>query len=74
VTKFNWPYPFDSKNVSAYRTDGDLFFSLNTANVEGLLKMKMPTIEESLSNMHARLTKSTKQTKTMKKNTGVSFI
>jgi dTDP-4-dehydrorhamnose reductase len=74
VTKFNWPYPFDSKNVSAYRTDGDLFFSLNTANIEGLLKLKMPTIEESLSSMYTRLTKSTKQTKTMKKNTGISFI
>ncbi|MFZ4713085.1 MAG: sugar nucleotide-binding protein [Bacteriovoracaceae bacterium] len=74
VTKYNWPYPFDSKNISAYRTDGDLYFSLSTTNIETLLKRKMPTIEEALTMAQNRFTKSSKQTKSMKKTSGVSFI
>jgi dTDP-4-dehydrorhamnose reductase len=74
VTKYNWPYPFDTKNVSAYRTDADLFFHMSVNNIESLLKTKMPSIEESLTATHQRLSKSGKQSESMKKTSGVSFI
>lgn len=74
VTKYNWEYPFDAKNVSAYRTDGDLYFRLNTANLESILNYKMPTIEQSLDFTYSRLVGQTKQAKGIKKSSGVSFI
>lgn len=74
VSKFNWQFPFDQKNTSAYYTDGDLFYQMNISNIESLLKMKMPTIEESMEFTYKRLTMNTKQSKSIKKSSGVSFI
>lgn len=74
ISKFNWPFPFNQKNTSAYFTDGDLFYQMNTMNIESLLKIKMPTVEESMEFTYKRLTKNTKQSKGIKKASGVSFI
>lgn len=74
ISKFNWNFPFDMTNPAAHHTDGDLFFQLNVHNIENLIKAKMPTIEESLKLTYTRYTQNQKQSKNLKKSTGISFI
>ncbi|MEI8348329.1 MAG: sugar nucleotide-binding protein, partial [Pseudomonadota bacterium] len=65
ISKGKWPFP-NEQGLD------NLFFKLDTNNLEGHLNLKLPTIKESLELCYGRLHGQAKQAK--EKGQGISFI
>lgn len=74
INKGKWHLPI-LKNATVDRVDERLHFKLDVLNVEGLLKIKMPTIRESLEFTYKRFNGTKKNTRSSTdKNEGLSYI
>jgi dTDP-4-dehydrorhamnose reductase len=74
INKGKWPFPI-AKGASLEKLEENLYFKLDILNIEGLLKIKMPTIRESMEFTYKRLFGSKAIGKSMaNKGEGVSFI
>jgi len=47
ISKGRWPFPHVASATSTY-TGGDSYYQLDVSNIEGILNISMPTVEESL--------------------------
>lgn len=54
ITKSRWPFPMNASQTST-QVGEQLFFNLDTENVEGFLNIELPTIKESLEFTFQRL-------------------
>ncbi len=74
INKGKWHFPI-LKSTSVERVDEHLHYRLDVLNMEGLLKIKMPTIRESLEFTLKRLNGNKNPTKgVVNKGEGLSFI
>lgn len=74
ISKGKWPFPI-AKGSSIEKLEDHLHFKLDVLNVEGLLKIKMPTIRESLEFTYKRLHGSKIKGKNLvSKKEGIVFI
>ncbi len=74
VNSGKWPFPI-AKGSSLEKLEEHLHFKLNPLNLEGLLKIKMPTIRESLEFTYKRFNGNKHEGKVViNKGEGISFI
>ncbi|MDO9181629.1 MAG: sugar nucleotide-binding protein [Bacteriovorax sp.] len=74
VNKGKWHFPL-SKGASVEKLEENLHFKLEVLNIEGLLKIKMPTIKESIEFTYKRYNGSKHIGKSISnKGDGISFI
>ena len=75
INKGKWHFPI-AKGSNVEKLEEHQYFKLDILNIEGLLKIKMPTIRESLEFTHKRFHGSKDANKAVKNNKGdgVSFI
>lgn len=73
ITRAKWPYPF-LKNSSIQGYSDTLYFEMDISNLEGFIKIKMPSIKESLQFTHKRFNGADVTKKRSQKGEGVSFI
>jgi dTDP-4-dehydrorhamnose reductase len=74
VNKGKWPFPI-AKGSSLEKIEEHLYFKLDVLNVEGLLKIKMPSIRESLEFTYKRFHGRKTPGKTVaSKGEGIAFI
>ena len=69
-----WHFPF-VKGANVEKVGEKLYFKLDTLNIEGLLKIKMPTIKESLEFTYKRFNGTKHLVKTVSnKGDGISYV
>lgn len=73
IARAKWPYPF-TKNSSASSYVEKMFFEMDISNLEGFIKIKMPSIKESLQFTYKRFNGTDVLKKKSKKGEDVSFI
>lgn len=74
VNKGKWPFPI-AKGASIEKLEEHLHFKLDILNIEGLLKIKMPTIRESMEFTYKRFNGSKHISKSVtNKGDGISYI
>lgn len=74
INKGKWPFPI-SKGANIEKLEEHLYYKLDILNIEGLLKIKMPTIRESMEFTYKRFNGSKHTGKGItNKGEGVSFI
>lgn len=74
INKGKWAFPF-AKGANIEKREEHLHYKLDVLNIEGLLKIKMPTIRESLEFSYKRFNGSKHVSKTItNKGDGISFI
>jgi dTDP-4-dehydrorhamnose reductase len=73
INSAKWYFPV-LKNATVERVDEKLHYKMDVLNIEGLLKIKMPTIRESLEFTLRRFHGVSKPGKAMSKGQGLSYI
>lgn len=73
INKGKWFFPI-LKSVTLNRASEHHFFKMDILNIEGVLRLKLPTIRESLQFTYKRFKGTDKSKGTVKKGEGVSFI
>ena len=74
INKGKWPIPI-VKGSSVDKVEENLYYKLDVLNIEGLLKIKMPTIRESMEFTYKRFNGSKAISKSVaNKGEGISFI
>ncbi len=74
INKGKWHFPI-AKGSNIEKLEEHLYYKLDILNIEGLLKIKMPTIRESVEFTYKRLNGSKNISKSItKKGDGISFI
>lgn len=74
ISKGKWPFPI-AKGANLEKLEEHLYYKLDVLNIEGLLKIKMPTIKESLEFTYKRFHGIKHIGKTVaSKGEGISFI
>jgi dTDP-4-dehydrorhamnose reductase len=74
VNKGKWHFPI-AKGANLEKLEENLYFKLDILNIEGLLKIKMPTIRESIEFTYKRFNGSKHVSKSItNKGDGISYI
>jgi dTDP-4-dehydrorhamnose reductase len=73
ISKTRWRYPF-LKSATVNSDAEEFFFNLDTSNIEGFIKIEMPTIEESLKMTLNRFYGKDELKRSTSKGSGVQFI
>lgn len=73
VLRARQPFPIMS-GPGTTSTDGELYFKMDTNNIEGYLNIELPTIEESLAYTYKRYRGKETVSKSNKQGDGVQFI
>lgn len=73
ISKTRWRYPF-LKNATVNSSAEEFYFHLDTSNIEGFIKIEMPTIKESLQMTLSRFYGKNEKKKLSSKGGGVQFI
>lgn len=73
ISKGRWPFPMNHTQ-STTQVEDQLYFKLDTANLEGFLNINLPTIKESLQFTHGRYGGITQGKKKSQASEGIKFI
>lgn len=73
ISKSRWPLPLNASATST-NVDDQLYFNLDTQNVEGFLNIELPSIKESLEFTFQRLKGIKKSTGRERSREGIKFI
>ncbi len=73
INKGKWYFPI-LKTASLNRSSEHHYFKMDILNIEGILRLKLPTIQESLQFTYRRFKGADKTKSTTKKGEGISFI
>lgn len=72
-SKGRWAFPLN-QGASTTQVESKLYFSMDTANIEGFLNINLPTIDESLAFTYERLGGQTNESKSSQATEGIKFI
>lgn len=73
INRGKWPFPI-AKGATIEKLEEHLYFKMDILNIEGLLKIKMPTIRESMEFTYKRFNGSKSTHKITNQGEGISFI
>lgn len=73
LSKGDWRFPRTENQIALQGIGEELFFRMDTSNIESSLRTDMPTIEEILQKAHSKLS-GTYGAKSKVKSSGITFI